>query len=87
MDNTRKQQLSDKIKWLARGPNTEARRFKRHVVNGFKFRVKSSEETKKTQNSGVCVVVEGGSLYYGILSDIVELNYFDKLRYVLFKCD
>lgn len=87
MDDTRKQLLSDKIKWLAQGPNTEAKRFKRFVVNGFKFRVKSSEETKKTQNSGVCVPVEGGNMYYGVLQDIVELNYFDKMRYVLFKCD
>ncbi|KAH7864757.1 hypothetical protein Vadar_033456 [Vaccinium darrowii] len=87
MDDARKQQLSDKIKWLARGPNTEAKRFKRFVVNGFKFRVKNSEETKKTQNSGVCVPVEGGNMYYGVVQDIVELNYFDKMRYVLFKCD
>ena len=26
-------------------------------------------------------------MYYGILSDIIELNYFDKLRYVLLKCN
>ncbi|KAH7843690.1 hypothetical protein Vadar_019636 [Vaccinium darrowii] len=26
-------------------------------------------------------------MYYGVLQDIVELNYFDKMRYVLFKCD
>lgn len=87
MDDTRKQHLADKIKWLAQGPNTEARRFKRYVINGFKFRTKNSEETKKTQNSGVCVAAEGGTMYYGVLTDIVELNYFDKLRYVLFKCD
>lgn len=87
MDDTRKQQLADKIKWLAQGPNTEARRFKRYVINGFKFRTKDSEETKKTQNSGVCVDTEGGTMYYGVLTDIVELNYFDKFRYVLFKCN
>ena len=26
-------------------------------------------------------------MYYGVLYDIIELNYFDKLRYVLFKCN
>ncbi|CAL5321699.1 unnamed protein product [Camellia sinensis] len=87
MDDTRKQQLADEIKWLAQGPNTLARRFKRYVVNGFKFRIKNYEETKKTQNSGVCVATEGGTMYYGVLIDIIELNYFDKLKYVLFKCN
>ena len=42
--------------------------------------------TRKTQNSGVCVVTEGGATYYGVLIDIIELNYSDKYRYVLFKC-
>lgn len=30
---------------------------------------------------------EEGITYYGVLTDIIELNYYDKLRYVLFKCD
>ncbi|XP_028120026.1 uncharacterized protein LOC114317487 [Camellia sinensis] len=87
MDDTRKQQLTDEIKWLAQGPNTLARRFKRYVVNGFKFRIKNYEAAKKTQNNGVCVATEGGTMYYGVLFDIIELNYFDKLKYVLFKCN
>ena len=41
---------------------------------------------KKIQNSGVSVVTEGGVTYYGILTDIIELNYSNKKRYVLFKC-
>ena len=49
-----------------------------------KFCTKDFEETRKTQNSGVCV--EGGATYYGVLIDIIELNYSDKFRYVLFKC-
>ena len=51
-----------------------------------KFRTKDFEASRKTQNSGVCVVTEGGATYYGILIDIIELNYSDKYRYVLFKC-
>ena len=51
-----------------------------------KFRTKDSEATRKTQNSGVCVVPEGGVAYYGILIDIIEVNYSDKYRYILFKC-
>ena len=38
---------------------------------------------KKIQNSGVSVVTEGGVVYYGILTDIIELNYSDKKRRVI----
>ena len=58
----------------------------RYVINGLKFRTKNSKTTRKTQNSGVCVVTKGGATYYGVLIDIIELNYSDKYRYVLFKC-
>ena len=51
-----------------------------------KFCTKDSKATRKTQNNGVCVVTEGAATYYGVLIDIVELNYSDKYRYVLFKC-
>ena len=87
MSNTEKVKLTDKVRWLAEGPNTEARRMKRYVVNGTKFRTKDYEENKKTQNSGVSVATDGGITYYGVLSDIIELNYYDNLRYILFKCD
>ena len=44
-----------------------------------KFRTKNSKATWKTQNSGVCVVTESGATYYGVLIDIIELNYPDKI--------
>ena len=85
MDASEKKKLSDKI-WLAWYLDNEVKKFKRYVINGLKFRTKDSEATRKTQNSGVYVVIEGGATYYDVLIDIIELNYFDKYRYVLFKC-
>ena len=79
--------LSDVVKVLSRGPNTEARRMKTYVRNGFKFRTNEDEKYKKTQNSGVRVVVQGGPNYYGILVDIIELYYTEDVRHILFKCD
>ena len=38
---------------------------------------------KKTQNNGVNVVTKGGVAYYGILIDIIELNYSGKKRFVI----
>ena len=85
MDASEKKNLSDKVRWLAWYPNNEVKQFKRYVINGLKFHTKDSKASRKTQNSGVCVVTEGDATYYGVLIDIIELNYFDKYRYVLFK--
>ena len=86
MDASEKKKLFDKVIWLARYLDDEGKQFKHYVINGLKFRTKDSEVTRKTQNNGVYVVTEGGVTYYGVLIDIIKLNYFDKYRYVLFKC-
>uniref|UniRef100_A0A2N9IH12 CRIB domain-containing protein n=1 Tax=Fagus sylvatica TaxID=28930 RepID=A0A2N9IH12_FAGSY len=87
MTDAENEKLTHIVRCLARGPNNEARRLKRYVTNGLKFRTKDSEEDKKTQNSGVSVVTEGGMTYYGALTDIIELDYFDSFKYILFKCE
>ncbi|KAK4420287.1 hypothetical protein Salat_2441800 [Sesamum alatum] len=45
---------------------------------------------KKTQNFGVVVIVEeefGFRYYYGMLTDIIQLDYLGNHQVVLFKCD
>ena len=78
MDASKKKKYSDKVIWLARYTDNEAKQFKRYAVNDLKFHTKDSEATRKTQNSGVCVVTEGDATYYGVLINIIELNYSDK---------
>ena len=77
--SSEKKKLSDKVIWLAWYPNNETKQFKHYFINDVKFRTKNSEATRKTQNSGVCVVTDGGATYYGVLTDIIELNYPDKI--------
>ena len=84
MDASKKKKLFGKVRWLAQYPDNKVKQFKCYVINGLKFCTKDSEASRKTQNSGVCVVTEGGVTYYGVLIDIIELNYFDKYQYVLF---
>ena len=78
MDASEKKKLSNKVIWLARYPDNEVKQFKHYVINGVKFCTKDFEATRKTQNSGVCVVTEGGATYYDVLINIIELNYSDK---------
>ena len=59
MDASEKKKLSNKVRWLTRYPDNEAKQFKRYVINGLKFRTKDSEASRKTQNGGVYVVIEG----------------------------
>ena len=87
MDEMMKHQLPNRVRWLAKGPNPEARSFSRYVHNGVKFRTKDNEIGRTTQNSGVCVTVEGGTTYYRRIISIIELNYFGSECFVLFKCD
>ncbi|XP_059290082.1 uncharacterized protein LOC132043621 isoform X3 [Lycium ferocissimum] len=75
---------------LARGPFNGVQRFKGYEINGFRFHTKLLEENRVKQNSGVLVrgVMNGQNInYYGVLTEIVELQYFKSKRVVLFKCD
>ncbi|XP_057746568.1 uncharacterized protein LOC130965827 [Arachis stenosperma] len=98
-DFTRNSSVSKKLKWLSRGPNVAARIFSAYVINGYKFVTEDCE--RKTQNTGVMVIsstvkfrnekdedpeVENVT-YYGVIKDILELDYHGHSKYVLFKCD
>ncbi|XP_050277672.1 uncharacterized protein LOC126719127 [Quercus robur] len=78
--------LSDTLVTLSKGPYTSVNRLKHYVINGLKFRSSNVEGNRKTQNSGVSVATEGGNMYYGVLTDIIELNYSGNIKHVLFKC-
>ncbi|XP_021745300.1 uncharacterized protein LOC110711232 isoform X2 [Chenopodium quinoa] len=94
--------ISDDVKALATGPMHVAKRFHAFDTNNcYRFCTEDYERNKKTQNSGVMVVAKtqsyastrdtrptvGEVTYYGVLDDIIELNYYNKFKIVLFKCD
>ncbi|XP_020098574.1 uncharacterized protein LOC109717295 isoform X1 [Ananas comosus] len=76
----------DDIIAIARGPNNVVKKFSGFIINGFRFHTKDREKLRKTQNSGVMVEVEGQA-YYGVLTDIIELDYYGSFKVVLFRCD
>ncbi|XP_024016173.1 uncharacterized protein LOC112089662 isoform X5 [Eutrema salsugineum] len=92
--------ISADIQCLAQGPSDKFLKFSAYNINGFKFRTIGRDQELRTQNSGIFVSAEtisyassrdfnprGGDVsYYGKLTEILELNYYDSFRVVLFKC-
>jgi len=84
MNQTHRTELGDKLVWHSKGPIEMSFEYNRYVVNGKLFRTVAKDEGKTTQNSGVCVRTVDA--YYGKLTRIIEVEYYDTTRYVLFKC-
>lgn len=94
-------EISKEFRALSRGPNPVGKRYRGFIINGFRFHVKSIENRRKTQNSGVVVTAQtssyasrsdnnpiiGDVTYYGVLKDIIELDYLEDKKVVLFNCD
>lgn len=86
---------------LSRGPDPTGNRYRGFIINGFRFHVKDLEMRRKTQNSGVVVTAQTSSFasrndnnpiigdvtYYGVLKDIIELQYPGGRKVVVFDCD
>ncbi|XP_062094325.1 uncharacterized protein LOC133800383 [Humulus lupulus] len=93
--------VSEDLRCLVKGPNNIFIRFKRYLINGFRFHTKEIEKNLRTQNSGVIMTAKtqsfassrdpnpdfGEVTFYRILTDIIELDYSLGNRVVLFKCD
>ncbi|XP_062182055.1 uncharacterized protein LOC133886331 [Phragmites australis] len=78
-----------------------ARKYNSYTINGFKFHTQSYDERRPVQSSGVALLAEttcfergnkdsfitGNKTYYGIIKEIIELDYHHKGYVVVFKCD
>ena len=70
-----------------RGLMISAVQYNRYVVNGKLFHTTAYDVGKRSQNSDVCVLTVDGKTYYRKLTQIIEVEYYNKTKYVLFKCD
>jgi hypothetical protein len=91
----------EEIRILAKAPMTIANKYSSYTINGFNFHTQLYDQGRSVQNSGVAVVAESTSTdrgnndniiiikktYYGIIKEILDLNYHHKGNVVLFKCD
>ncbi|XP_061999903.1 uncharacterized protein LOC133717210 [Rosa rugosa] len=97
----RKEFVDPDIRALAIGQDKKARQFNKYIMNGFRFFVKSIDAQSNTQNCGVFVKAgvssyatagdrrprDGVKDYYGVLTDIIELDYHHGRKVLLFDCD
>lgn len=90
-------EVPEEIQILANEPFMIATKYSSYTINGFIFHTKPSDEGRPVQSSGVAIVAqtscfENGNVnpvvrnktYYGIINEIVELNYRNKGNVVLF---
>jgi hypothetical protein len=78
--------MTEKLVMHCRGPKEIAVTYNRYVVNGKLFRTVTHDSGKRTQNSGVCVPTGDGLTSYRKLTDIIEVEYYDRTKYVMFNC-
>jgi hypothetical protein len=89
-DHDKSEQMEDLLS-LSRGPLQNSTCFAGYDMNGFRFRIESRDKNRCTQNSGVVVSAEGSTIsenaeYYGILTEIIELQFLGGRRVPLFRC-
>ena len=76
---------------LSRGPMTNTTCFSGFDTHGYRFRIESLDRNRCTQNSGVAVISEENmdgdhADYYGVLTEILELQFLGGRRVPLFRC-
>jgi hypothetical protein len=92
-------QYSPRLRHLAFGPDARASFYSGYAINGNTFYTRSQDEASTMQNSGVCVDSEatyfasskdknpilGTMQYYGVIQEILVLDYMD-FEIPLFRC-
>lgn len=82
--------VSDTFKWLARGTGKFMNKYKRFLINGYRFHTKSIENERTTQNSGMCMEAQTmmrssskdanpvlqNTTIYGVVEEIITLDVF-----------
>jgi hypothetical protein len=79
--------MGEKLVMHCRWPMVSAFHYNIYVVNEELFRIIAHDVGKRSQNNGMCVSIVDRKIYYEKLTQIMEFKYYDRTKYVLFKCD
>ena len=91
--------ISERLRWLAKGPNMQVFSYTSYLINGFTFYTKNYDDQSKMQNSGVTLVAEtmhtssakdrnpiyANMSYFGFIENIWELEY-NMFQEPVFQC-
>ncbi|XP_049397294.1 uncharacterized protein LOC125861439 [Solanum stenotomum] len=85
-------QIMEDLLSLSRGPTKYSTHSNGYVVNGYRFHVEDYDNKLRTQNCGVVVLGENDEDsenldYYGVLRDVIELQFVMDRRVILFRCN
>ncbi|KAH0698096.1 hypothetical protein KY289_015578, partial [Solanum tuberosum] len=77
---------------LSRGPTRYSTHSNGYIVNGYRFHVEDYDKKLRTQNYGVIVLGENDKDsenfdYFGVLTDVIELQFVMDRRVMLFRCN
>ena len=86
VDDQRRNEIGDKLIVHCKGPREIAIRYNKYVVNGKLFRTLAFNVGKRMQNSGVWVPTVDGDTYFEKLLEVIKVEYFNRTKYVMFKC-
>ncbi|XP_073152786.1 uncharacterized protein [Henckelia pumila] len=93
-------QISERLKWIARGPNKKVLKYSSYLIDGVTYATKERDHIRVTQNSGVSLVAKtmqvasakdknpivSDMVFYGVIEEIWEL-YYHKFQVPVFKCN
>lgn len=82
--------ISKSLLNLAQGADRRVYRYTGYLLNGWRFNTKERDKQLKSQNSGVFVRGDentGNKEYFGVLTDIIQLDYPGGNSVILFECD
>ena len=82
-------EATDELYSLACGQDNQVHTYTGCIVNGVRFHTKDRDDRRITQNSVICVSGEhdGEEVdFYGILSNVIVLNYILVYKVILFRC-
>jgi hypothetical protein len=75
---------------LSQGPDPQARVLNRVHINNWLFRTTATEKSLVTQNFGVLVKADessGNMTWYGVIRNIISLEFPQEKEVILFQCD
>ena len=88
MRSTGVEEINDDLFSLSCGPDFRVKKYSSCIVNGVRFNTVDREKNKRTQNCGIMARGTSDVDFYGVLKEIIQLEYNgDERSVVLFKCD